>query len=59
MMLNLNAKIFELLDEEFDFVLFGISAHVAEFLIVVSGYNLVNDSSDSIGYGDFGLVGRT
>lgn len=57
-MLNLNAKIFELLDEKFDLVLLGISAHVAEFFVIVSGYDLVNNPSNSIGYGDLGLVGR-
>ena len=59
MMVNLNAKIFELLDQKFDLVLFRISAHITKLLVLVARYEFVNDSGNSIGDGYLRLVGRS
>jgi hypothetical protein len=56
-MVNLNAKIFELLDQKFDLVLLWISAHIPKFLVFVARYEFVNDSGNAIGNSYFRFVG--
>jgi hypothetical protein len=58
-MIDINAKIFELLDQKLDLVLFGVTTHISKLFILVAGNNLVNGSGDSISNSHFGFVGRT
>jgi len=57
-MIDINAKIFKLLDQKFDLVLFRIPAHIPKFFILISGNNFVNSSGDAICDGNFCLIGR-
>ena len=59
LMIDINAKIFELLDQKLDLVLLRIASHVTKLFVLVTGYNFVNHSGDSIGDSHLGLVGRT
>lgn len=57
-MLNIDAEIFELFDEQLDFVLFGVAAHVAKLFILVAGDDLVDYACDPVGDSDLRLVSR-
>ena len=55
--MDVNAKIFELFDEEFDLVLLWISPYVAELFVFIASNNFVNSSGYSISNSYLGLVG--
>ena len=57
-MIDSNAKIFELLDEELDLVFFRVATHVSKLFVLVTGYDFVNGPGNSIGNCDLGFVGR-
>ncbi len=59
MVLNIDAKIFELLDEKFDLVLFGVTSHVAKIFVLVARNDFVNNSRDAISNRNFCFVGGT
>ena len=48
-MLNINAEIFQLLDEKLYLVLFRVAAHVSKVFVFVSSNDLINSSSDPVG----------
>ena len=57
-MMNIDAEVAQLSDEEFDFMLLGIRSHVAEFFVLLAADYFINRASDPVGDGDLGLVGR-
>ena len=58
MMVNIDAEVFQLLDEKLDLVLLGIAAHVPKLFVFVSSDDLVNGSCDPVGDSHLCLVGR-
>lgn len=56
-MMNLDAEVLELTEQEFDFMLLWIRSHVPEFLVLLTSDNLIDRSRDSIGDSDLGFVG--
>ena len=57
LMMDFNAKIFKLFDEEFDFVLLRIPPHIAKLFVFIASNNFVNSSGYSISNSYLGLVG--
>lgn len=54
---NLNAKILELTNEQLDFVLLRIPSHISNFFVLISGNDLVNGAGHTVCDGHFGFVG--
>lgn len=48
---------FELTEKEFDFMLFWIRSHVAEFFVLLATDDFINRPGDSIGNGYLSFVG--
>lgn len=56
-MMDLDAQVFKLSDQELDFMLLWIRSHVAQFLVALAADDFINRPRDPIGHGYLCLIG--
>lgn len=59
MMMDVDSEVFELPDQELDFVLFGVPSHVTKFLILLAANDFVDGSGNTVCDSDLGLIGAS
>ena len=53
---DFDSKCTKLREQAFDFLLSGVSSHVSQFFVFISGEDFVNDACEFVGDGDFCFI---
>jgi hypothetical protein len=57
-MMNVDAEVAQLSDEELDFMLLGVRSHVSQLFVLFAANYFVNCASDPISDRNLGFIGR-